>query len=42
LPSIFVCEVEKCDLCIESSFNKPTGKEDWEMGKEDWEMGKED
>jgi hypothetical protein len=33
--SIFVCEVEKCDLCIESSFNKPTRKEDWETGKED-------
>ena len=31
-----VCNVENCDLYIESSFNNPlTGKEDWETEKED-------
>ena len=33
-----VCDVEKCDLLIESSFNNPLERKIGKLGKEDWEL----
>jgi hypothetical protein len=33
-----VCDVEKCDLLIESSFNNPPERKIGKLGKEDWEL----